>query len=149
MLGYSPTMDWRLVALAGALQGTGLGILMPALTAMAFSTLGPQLRPEGTALFNMARLYGASIGVAVVQIYVFNNTQAMHLALGNDLTPYRAAAHATASSPLRDLAMLNEEITGQAAIVAVIGQFKVLMLAMLVASPLVLFLRKPGPAPTH
>jgi hypothetical protein len=85
--------------------------------------------------------------VAVVQIFVFSNTQAMHLALARDLTPYRAAAHAMiASNSLRDLAMLNEMITSQAAIVAVIDQFKVLMLAMLVVSPLVLFLRKPSPA---
>jgi MFS transporter, DHA2 family, multidrug resistance protein len=147
MLGYSPEMDWRLVATAGALQGAGLGIMMPALTKIAFSTLDQRLHPEGHTLFNLSRLYGATIGVAVVQVFVFNNTQAMHLALGNDLTPYRAAAHAaTASNSLRDLAMLNEAITGQAAIVAVIDQFKVLMLAMLVASPLVLFLRKPHPA---
>jgi MFS transporter, DHA2 family, multidrug resistance protein len=147
MLGYSPTMDWRLVAVAGALQGAGLGILMPALTKMAFSTLDPQLRPEGNTLFNLSRLYGSTIGVAVVQIFVFGNTQAMHLALAKDLTPYRAAAHATtASMSLRNLAMLNEMITGQAAVVAVIDEFKVLMLTMLVVSPLVLFLRKPSPA---
>jgi DHA2 family multidrug resistance protein len=147
MLGYSPVMDWRLVAVAGALQGAGLGILMPALTKIAFSTLDPKLRPEGNTLFNLSRLYGSTIGVAVVQIFVFYNTQAMHLALAKDLTPYRAAAHATTeSSSLRNLAMLNEMITGQAAVVAVIDQFKILMLAMLIVSPLVLFLRKPSPA---
>ena len=147
MLGYSPEMDWRLVAVAGALQGTGLGILLSALPKMAFTTLGPQLRPEGTTLFNLSRLYGSTLGVAVVQIFVFNNTQAMHLALAKDLTPYRAAAHAaTTSSSLQHLAMLNETITGQAAIVAVIDQFKVLMLAMLIVSPLVLFLRRPNSA---
>jgi DHA2 family multidrug resistance protein len=147
MLGYSPTMDWRLVATAGGLQGAGLGMLMPALAKMAFSTLDPQRRPEGTTLFNLSRLYGSTIGVAVVQLFVFNNLQAMHSALAKDLTPYRAAARAaTTSASLPDLAMLNELITGQAAIVAVIGQFKVLMLAMLVVSPLVLFLRKPNPA---
>jgi MFS transporter, DHA2 family, multidrug resistance protein len=125
----------------------GTGPLMPALTKMAFSTLDPQLRPEGNTLFNLSRLYGSTIGVAVVQIFVFSNTQAMHLALARHLTPYRAAAHAMiASNSLRDLAMLNEMITSQAAIVAVIDQFKVLMLAMLVVSPLVLFLRKPSPA---
>jgi DHA2 family multidrug resistance protein len=37
-------------------------------------------------------------------------------------------------------------ITHQAAIVAVIDQFKILMFAMLIVSPLVLFLRKPRPA---
>jgi MFS transporter, DHA2 family, multidrug resistance protein len=147
MLGYSPEMDWRLVAVAGVLQGAGLGILLSTLPKMAFTTLDPQLRPEGNTLFNLSRIYGSTIGVAVVQIFVFNNTQAMHLALAKDLTPYRAAAHAaTAVASLRDLAMVNEEITGQAALIAVIGQFKVLMLAMLVVSPLVLFLRRPSPA---
>ena len=149
MLGYSPEMDWRLVALAGGLQGAGLGILMPALTKMAFTTLDQRLHPEGHMLFNLARLYGATIGVAVVQIFVFGNTQAMHLALAKNLTPYRAAAHAaTATASLRHLAMLNEMVTGQAAVVAVIDQFKVLMLAMLVVSPLILFLRKPCPTPS-
>jgi MFS transporter, DHA2 family, multidrug resistance protein len=147
MLGYSPEMDWRLVAVAGALQGAGLGILLSALPKMAFTTLGPQLRPEANTLFNLSRLYGSTLGVAVVQIFVFNNTQAMHLALAKDLIPYRAAAHAaTTSSSLQHLAMMNETITGQAAIVAVIDQFKVLMLAMLIVSPLVLFLRKPNSA---
>jgi MFS transporter, DHA2 family, multidrug resistance protein len=41
--------------------------------------------------------------------------------------------------------LVNELVTGQAAMVAVIGQFKLLMIAMLVVSPLVLFLRKPRP----
>jgi Major Facilitator Superfamily len=41
MLGYSPAMDWRPVVVAGALQGLGLGALMPALTKAAFSTLDP------------------------------------------------------------------------------------------------------------
>jgi MFS transporter, DHA2 family, multidrug resistance protein len=43
------------------------------------------------------------------------------------------------------LAALNEMVTQQAAIVAVIDQFKILMLAMLIVSPLVFFLRKPQP----
>jgi hypothetical protein len=66
MLGYSPEMDWRPVLVAGVLQGAGLGILMPALTKTAFSTLDPQFRPEGTTLFNLSRLYGSTIGIALV-----------------------------------------------------------------------------------
>ena len=42
--------------------------------------------------------------------------------------------------------MLNAMITGQAALVGVIDQFKVMMMAMLVVSPLLLFLRKARPA---
>jgi DHA2 family multidrug resistance protein len=142
MVGFSPLMDWWPVAMAGALQGIGLGVLMPSISKVAFNTLNPTLRPEGTGFFNLARVYGSTIGVAVVQIFFFNNTQAMHMALASNLTPYRAAAHSAPTS-LQALAGLNEMITGQAAFIAVIDQFKILMLAMLVVSPLVVFLRKP------
>ncbi|KAA0987909.1 multidrug efflux MFS transporter [Pseudomonas sp. ANT_J12] len=142
MLGYSPLMDWPPVAMAGAIQGVGLGVLMPAISKVAFNTLDPRLRPEGSGFFNLTRVYGSTIGVAVVQTFFFNNTQAMHLALASHITPYRGQAHGMSQQALGGL---NEMITGQAAFIAVIDQFKILMVAMLVVSPLVLFLRKPVP----
>jgi DHA2 family multidrug resistance protein len=143
MLGYSPLMDEWPVAVAGAVQGAGLGILMPAVSKVAFSTLDPALRPEGTGLFNLARVYGSTLGVAIVQLFFFNNTQAMHMALVSNLTPYRVATQSLTSAPLQVLEGLNEMITGQAAFIAVVDQFKILLVVMLVVSPLVLFLRKP------
>jgi DHA2 family multidrug resistance protein len=145
MLGYSPEMDWSPVLIAGVIQGCGLGILLPALTKAAFSTLDPAFRPEGTTLFNLSRLYGSTIGIAVVLIFFYDNTQAMHLALAKDLAPYRAAAHVAGSIATPGLARLNDMITGQAAFIGIIDQFKVMMIAMLIVSPLVLFLRRPGP----
>jgi DHA2 family multidrug resistance protein len=146
MLGYSPAMDWRPVAAAGLLQGAGLGMLLPALAKAAFGTLDPKFRPEGSALFGLSRVYGSAIGIAVVQMFFYSNTQAMHLALAKNLTPYRTVAHVAGSIAKPGLAMLNDMVTQQAAVVAVIGQFKILMFAMLIVSPLVLFLRKPRPA---
>jgi DHA2 family multidrug resistance protein len=146
MLGYSPAMDWRPVVGTGLLQGAGLGTFIPALARAAFGTLDPKLRPEASALLNLSRLYGSTIGIAVVQIFFYDNTQAMHVALAKDLTPYRAAAHVAGSIGRPGLAALNDMITHQAAVVAMIGQFKILMFAMLIVSPLVLFLRKPRPA---
>jgi DHA2 family multidrug resistance protein len=143
MVGYSPLMDGRAVISAGIFQGAGLGILMPALTRAAFSTLDPTLRSEGTAFFNLSRLYGSTLGIAIVQIYFFNNTQSMHLALADNLRPYRIASQTAGSLSMPALATMNDLVTSQAAIVAVIGQFKLLMAVMLIASPLVLFLRKP------
>jgi DHA2 family multidrug resistance protein len=145
MLGYSPAMDWRPVLVAGMIQGAGLGVLMPALTKAAFSTLDPRHRPEGTVLFNLSRVYGSTVGIALVIFFFYDNTQAMHIALAKDLVPYRAAAHVAGSLAAPKLAMLNDAITGQAAFVGVIGQFEVMMIAMLIVSPLVLFLRKPLP----
>jgi DHA2 family multidrug resistance protein len=143
MLGYSPEMDWRAVIVAGMVQGAGLGILLPTLIKTAFSTLDPAFRPEGTVFFNLSRLYGSTIGIALVLTFFYDNTQAMHVALAKDLASTRAAAHVAGSIAAPGLERLNDMITGQAALVGVIGQFKVMMIAMLAVSPLVLFLRKP------
>jgi DHA2 family multidrug resistance protein len=116
---------------------------MPALSRTAFSTLEPRLRGEGGALFNLSRLYGGTIGVALVQMFFYDNTQMMHLALAGNLTPRRIA-----SLPGISLAALNDQLTGQAAMVALVGQFKLLMIVMLAASPLSLLLRRPAPAPS-
>ena len=124
MLGYSPLMDWWPVLIAGMLQGAGLGILLPTLTKAAFSTLDPAFRPEGTVFFNLSRLYGSTIGIALVMFFFYNNTQAMHVALAKDLTPYRVAAHVTGSIAEPRLATLNDMVTGQAALIGMIDQFK-------------------------
>jgi DHA2 family multidrug resistance protein len=146
MLGYSPAMDWRPVIIAGMAQGAGLGIMMPGLTKAAFSTLDPAFRAEGSAFFTPARFYGSTIGIALVQTYLYGNTQAMHIALARNLTPYHAAARVGAVIARPQLAALNAMVTDQAVFIGLIGQFKLLMIAMLVVSPLVLLLRKPRPA---
>ncbi len=146
MLAYSPAMDWAPVAETGLLQGAGLGLVMEALAKEAFSTLDPQFRAEGTALFNLSRLYGAAIGVGVLQLVFYSNFQATHLALAKALTPYRAESRMVGTIAGRGLAALDQTITGQAAMIATIDEFKVLMIVMLVANPLALFLRKPSSA---
>jgi DHA2 family multidrug resistance protein len=81
----------------------------------------------------------------VVQLFFYANTQAMHAALAKNLTPYRVAAFVGGPIGKPGLAALNGMVTRQAATVAVIDQFEILMFAMLVVIPLVFFLRKPRP----
>jgi hypothetical protein len=70
----------------------------------------------------------------------------MHLALAKHLTPDHNAAYAVDAASKARLALLNDMVTGQAGFVAMIDRFKILMIGMLVAGPLVLLLRKPRPA---
>jgi MFS transporter, DHA2 family, multidrug resistance protein len=145
MVGYSPAMDWSPVVIAGVIQGAGLGILLPALANAAFSTLHTTLRPEGTVFFNLSRLYGSTIGIALVQLFFYDNLQAMHVGLAKNLTPYHAV-HVMGSVAGSRLAALNEIVTGQAAFVGIIDQFKLMMIVMIIVCPLVLFLERPGSA---
>jgi DHA2 family multidrug resistance protein len=118
-------------------------MLMPVLAKTAFSRLDVKLRPEGVVLFNLSRLYGSTIGIAVVQTFFYSDTQAMHVALAENITPYRVAAYAARTLSSQSLAELNEIVMRQAAVVGVIDQFKILMIAMLIVSPLALLLRAP------
>lgn len=74
--------------------------------------------------------------VVVVPAFFYDNTQTMHLAFAKDLSPFRAAAHVTGSIAKPGLATLSDVMTGQAALIRVVGQIKVMMIAMLVASRL-------------
>jgi DHA2 family multidrug resistance protein len=138
-------MDWRPVVVAGALQGLGLGALMPALTKAAFQHARSEVPSGGHRTLQPVAPLWQHDRVAVVQVFFYDNTQAVYLALAKNLTPYRAAAHAAGSVSRPGLAALNDMVTGQAAVIAVIDQFEILMFAMLIVSPLVLFLRKPRP----
>jgi hypothetical protein len=110
---YSPT---RLDGLAAdrhrrRSQGAGISTLLVALTKASFGTLEPKFRPEGAALSRVLRLYDSAIGVAVVQIFFYNNTQAIHLALAKNLAPYGSVAHITESIGRPELASLNDMTT--------------------------------------
>jgi DHA2 family multidrug resistance protein len=52
---------------------------------VAFSRLDPKSRPEGAVLFNLSRHYGSTIGIAVVQIFFYDNAKSIHLALAKSL----------------------------------------------------------------
>jgi DHA2 family multidrug resistance protein len=94
-------------------------------------------------LFNQARFYGGAIGVAAVQLFFYDNTQAMHVALAGDLRPYRTIVRELGPLTGPMLARLNEAVTRQAAFVAIIGQFEMMMIGLLVVSPLALLFRRP------
>jgi DHA2 family multidrug resistance protein len=115
------------------------------LATAAFATLTPALRIEGTAIFNLTRNLGSSIGISVVNTLLTRNTQIMHAMLGEHVTRYSPVLRAQlrgGSPSLRTLAGLNATVTEQAAMIAYNNDFKLMMLLSLAAIPLVALLRK-------
>jgi DHA2 family multidrug resistance protein len=127
---------------SGAIQGFGTGIVYVPMAALTFATLSPALRNEGTALFNLIRNIGSSIGISVVQALFVNNTQIVHASLAQHLTP-EALAH-RALGPFRGAAAtaaLNGAVTAQASMIAYIDDFYLMLLLTLLALPLLLLVR--------
>src|SRR3546814_13618822 len=83
MMGMQP------VIISGLVQGLGMGLIFIPLNTMAFATIQPQYRTDGSSLLNLFRSIGASVGISVVTTLLGANIQTSH----EDL-----AAHVTNSS---------------------------------------------------
>ena len=137
---------WDVVR-TGIVQGLGLGFLFVPLSTIAFSTLAPRLRTEGTALFSLVRNIGMSIGVSVVITKLSSNVQANHAGLAQFIEPFSFALRQAAASGAVDpgtplgLSLLDAEVTRQAVTLASLQAFRMMTWVPLAALPLVLLLR--------
>lgn len=143
MTGFYLQMDYDAVVWSGVLQGFGTGFVFLPLSAIAFATLSPALRNEGTAVFSLIRNIGSSIGISVVITLLTRNTQIMHERLAENVTPFQSPWNplAGAIDSMQGLAGLNAAVTRQAAMIAYNNDFKLMLILTLCAVPLVLLLK--------
>ena len=62
-----PVDDRRADQIAGFVQGLGTGLLFAPLNTLAYATLAPIHRTEGTIVATMARSLGSSVGISMLQ----------------------------------------------------------------------------------
>lgn len=147
MTHFSLQMTMAPLAWSGAIQGLGTGVAYVPMAALTFATLAPEFRNEGTALFNLVRNIGSSIGISVLQALFVSNTQIVHASLSAHLTPALVARQGMA--PLHGqgaLAALNQAVTAQSAMIAYIDDFFLMLLLTVAALPLLLLVRPPRAA---
>jgi MFS transporter, DHA2 family, multidrug resistance protein len=147
MTGFDLQMDTSRVVWSGFSQGLGTGFVYVPLATVAFATLSPALRNEGTAIFSLIRNLGSSLGISVVETLLTRNTQIMHATLAEHVTRYSPLLRnelGLGSPALRTLAGLNASVTEQAAMIAYNNDFQLMMVLSMAAIPLVLLLRKGG-----
>lgn len=135
---------------SGVIQGLGLGFIFVPLSTITFSTLEPRYRNEGTALFSLLRNIGSSIGISIVIAYLSRNIQINHAAFASYINPFNLALQHAAQSGVVNtdstagLMALNGEVTRQAATLAYLQDFRLMMFITLSAVPFVLLMRAPG-----
>jgi DHA2 family multidrug resistance protein len=151
MTGFSLHMGMGPIISTGMLQGFGLGFVFTPLSIITFSTLPRQILTQGTAIFSLTRNIGSSVGIAIVVALLAENTQTVHSRLVEHLredNPLARLPHMAAPFSLTTpsgLAALNAEATRQAAMVAYIDDFKLMMMIVVFGLPLLLLLRRPRP----
>jgi MFS transporter, DHA2 family, multidrug resistance protein len=153
MVGWTPDIDSWSLTRTTMLQGAGLGLVFTPLQVIAFSTLQPDLRTDGTALFSLVRNVGSSIGVSIASFLLVQNTQIVHAAIAEHVTPFNHALQTGGAYLFWNSAIgaglnaLNGEITRQATIIAYMDDFKLMLLVSLPPVLLLLLMRKPRTAP--
>jgi len=110
------------------------------------------LRNEGTALFSLLRNVGSSIGISVVMFLLTQNIQRLHASMAVNVTPYNAAGTAAAMAAhvnpgtVPGLLGLNGLISNQAAMIAYIDDFWLMMIMTVATIPLLFLIKKVRPA---
>ncbi|MBW7921075.1 MAG: multidrug efflux MFS transporter [Rubellimicrobium sp.] len=154
MTGFETGMDDRLVILSGVVQGFGMGFVFVPLTTLAFATLSPALRGDGTSVFSLVRNMGSGIGISLVTTVLTRMLGVNHAELASRLpldSPQVAMQFpALLSGDPAMAAVADGLVSQQAAMLAYIDNFLMMMVLTLVAFPIVLLLRNPStdaPAP--
>jgi DHA2 family multidrug resistance protein len=151
MTRWSLNMDWHWIVYTGLFQGFGMGLVFIPLNGVAFSTLPMRLRTDGSSLLYLFRSLGGSFGISIMTTMLARNMQTSHEYLASHVTSSSMNAIDPASADRLGgigeaaLQMMNLEINRQAAMIAYLDDFKLMMILLVVISPLIFFL-KPGTA---
>jgi DHA2 family multidrug resistance protein len=145
MSHFSMLMDISPVVCTGVIQGLGVGLAYVPMAALTFATLPALMRNEGTALFNLVRNIGSSVGISAVQGIWVHNTQLVHASLAQHVTALTLSTHAYGPyAGAQALAALNREVTAQASMIAYIDDFHFILILTVVSTLMLLMVRNPG-----
>ncbi len=149
MTHWTPEISVWSLTRTSVLQGVGMGFIFIPLQLVAFATLAPDLRGDGTALYSLIRNVGAAVGISLVVYTLSQSNGIMHARLAEGLTPFNrnlavgGAGLFWNTGTVPGLTALNAEVTRQASIVAYANDFRFMFYLSLPAAFLLLLLRKP------
>ena len=149
---FDLAMNVNPIVRSGLIQGMGTGLLFAPLNTLAYATLNPAHRTEGTIVSTMARSLGSSLGISVLQASVLRNAAGAHARLGEHVyagAPLLSSVLPAGVNPLSSLGMqlLNGVVTRQAMMLSYNSVFAWMALATVFLAPLLLMMRAPARAP--
>ena len=145
MMHFDLSMGPQPLIVSGIVQGLGQALFFVPLTTLGFATVDPRMRAEASAMFNLVRMLGMSIGISLMQALAVRNSQLAHASMAGQVTPSDAVVHATASHLFRGdgaaLAAFDAEISRQASMIGFLDDFRVLFVLTVACVPMAFLLR--------
>ena len=155
MTGWAITMDRDQVLLAGLVQGMGMGMTFFPTNMMAFATLSMAHRTDGSSLLYLFRSIGGSVGISIMTTMFARNIQASHADVASTVTSSSMAVIDPATADRwgslgdRALTMIDLEVNRQAAMIAYLSDFKMMMILVALFMPLIFLMKKPAAPPSQ
>ena len=131
-------------------QGVGMGLIFVPMNLIAFSTLAPALRTDGSAMFNLMRNVGMAIGVSITTTMLASGIQTVHAQLAGNANPFNRALSTNAPSMFWNLqipfgaAQLDRIIQYNAQIIAYANDFLFMFFISLPALLALFLIRRPA-----
>ena len=156
MTGFNLTMGTWLIEYSGFVQGIGLGLVFVPLSTLAFATIQPHHRVDATAMFSLVRNVGSGVGISLVTAVLAHmiqvNTSELASRVTMDAQPVRDLPGMLSGVPTV-IAQVSGLVQQQAAMIAYLDDFWLMVLVTLASAPIVLMLRRPKlavkPDPAH
>ncbi len=158
MTGFSPVMGRGPFLWTGLIQGFGVGFVFVPLNTLAFATVAPMLRTEASSFYSLLRNLGGAVGVSLSVGVIARQSQIAHADLAAAVTPFAVPgadpniARAMGATGDTVVALLNATVNAQAAMIAYLDNFTLMMWLSIVVIPMIALLRPPKQAvfdPAH
>lgn len=154
---FYPAVSFKVVATSRVFQACGLGFLFVPINTLAYSCLPPGKSNSASALINLMRNLGGSVGISVGTTLITRRSEIHQDRVVSSLTPTAMPYHGllqflttrwhqygydSVTAGKRALAVIYQTVQTQATMLAYLDTFMVLMYYCLCAAFLALFLRK-------
>ncbi|HEV2366229.1 MAG TPA: DHA2 family efflux MFS transporter permease subunit [Caulobacteraceae bacterium] len=149
MAHFDLSMTSRPIVVSGFVQGMGIGLLFAPLNVLAYATLDPVHRTEGTIVATMARSLGSSLGISAVQASVIRDITIAHARLAEHIVPGNPVVDQALQGPIAPgapggIALLDAYVSRQAAMIGYDTVFAWMTLAILLLAPMLVLMRPPA-----
>jgi DHA2 family multidrug resistance protein len=144
MTGFTADTSGREIVVNGLVQGFGMGFVFIPLSTVAFLTLPPQFRTDGTAMLTLVRNVASSVGISLVIANLTSKTNVFHSQLAEHINPFNDALRDADVTRWMDIAtdqgraLADQMITLQAAIMAYANDFMLLSVVCVLSIPFVI-----------
>ena len=149
MSNWTPDVTEEQMMLTLVLQGFSIGLVFNPMSVMAYTTLSPQMRGEGTALQSLARNIGSAIGISVTSFTLTRGVQTTHAEIAAGITPFNRVlqmgghvTHMLNPETRHGAALLDSMINQQAQIIAYNNDFRLMTLTIVPPMLLLVVMRR-------